>query len=126
MKRSVPFASHLWPGVTPCTGIVPTGLALAQAASNAGAKNRVLRILRLLHRGSSHLEPAVLDPEGEPALDQVDRVLAELFVTPAGQDIEVLADAGGKRFEIIGAGDQSRGDPGFLGADLKQQLQQVA
>src|SRR3954454_13449715 len=96
MKRSVPLGSHLWPGVTPCTGIVPTGLALAQAASNAGAKNRVLRILRLLHGGSSHLKPAVLDPEGEPALDQVDRVLAELFVTPAGQDIEVLADAGGK------------------------------
>jgi hypothetical protein len=62
--------------------------------------------------GPAHLELAVLDRESEAALDQVERVLAELLVTPAAQDIEVFADAGGERLQIIRAGDKSRCDAG--------------
>ena len=34
-------------------------------------------------RDAAHLELAVLDPEGEAAFDEVERILAELFVAPA-------------------------------------------
>src|SRR5260221_14598516 len=126
MKPLVPSVRHLWPGVTPCTGIAPGGLAVAQAASIAGTNSRDLRIDRFVRGNPVHHEPAVLDPEREPAFDQIERVLAELLVTPAGQDLEVLAHSGGERLEVVRSGDELRCNTRFLGADLEQKLQEVA
>src|SRR5690348_14593353 len=138
---------HLCPGVTPwtgagsvavmpsdcgCSGAVGTladggGGLVEQAASSAGARaSRRLRIDGLLVRDTAHLELSILDGEGEPALDEIERVLAEFLVAPAAQDVEVLAHAGGKGFEVVRPGDQARGNAGFLGADFQQQLQKIA
>ena len=101
--------------------------AVAQATSSSRARSS-----EPTHRPSplldhpAHLELAVLDREGEPAFDEVERVLAELLVAPALKDIEILADAGGERFEVVRASDQASRDAGLLRADLEQQLQQVA
>src|SRR5439155_24444961 len=123
---AVAAASHLGPGVTPWTG-VGAG-AVEQAASRAGATRAILRIDRLLRlcNHPAHLEFPVFDGEGEATLDQVDRVLTELLVAPARQDIEILAHSGGERLEVVGAGDEPRRDSGLLGADLQQQLQEIA
>ena len=75
---------------------------------------------------SAHLELSVLDREGEAAFDQIERVLAELLIAPAGEDIEVLAHAGCEGFEVVGTGDQPGRDARFLRADLEQELEQVA
>src|SRR4051812_20640674 len=76
MNWSVPLALQVWPGVSPWT----TGAAgaVAQADSREGAIRRYLRIHGLLDEDPAHLELTVLDGEAEPALDQVERVLAEL------------------------------------------------
>src|SRR5437763_1146921 len=89
-------------------------------------KSADLRIDSLRLGDPAHLELAALDTEGEPALHKVERILAELLVTPTAQDIEILADAGGERLEVVGTRDQARGDAGFLGPDLQQQFQKVA
>src|SRR6476659_10145295 len=124
-KLPAPAASQTRPGVTPCTGVAGED---AQAASNAGARRSALRIdsLLLLDDEAAHLELAVLDREREAALDQIERVLAEFLIAPARENLEVLADSGRERLELVGAGDELGGHPGFLGADLEQQLQQVA
>ena len=94
--------------------------------SSSAQSTATLRIDRFLLGDTAHLELAVLDREGEAALDQVERVLAELLIAPARQDVEVLADARGERLELVRTGDQPRRDAGFLGTDLEQQLEQVA
>src|SRR6266496_568265 len=89
MNLAVPAASHLWPGVTPWTGVAAG--AVEQAASRAGTRRvalRMHRFLRLCNR-PAHLEFPVFDSEGEATLDQVDRVLTKLLVAPAREDIEV-------------------------------------
>src|SRR5215204_3008412 len=121
---SAPAALQVCPGVSPCTA--GSAGAAAQAVSRHGARNRALRIDGLLLDHPAHLELAVLDREGEAALDQVHSILAELIVSPASQDIEVLPDPGGERLEIVGPRDEAGGDARLLGADLQQQLQQVA
>src|SRR4051812_10339156 len=124
MNRSVPAGLHVWPGVSPWT--TGSAGAVEQADSRAGARRTTLRIDRLVFRDSAHLELAVLDREGESPFDKVERVLAELLIAPAGKDIEVLAHSGGERLELVGAGDQARCNPGLLGPDLEQKLQEVA
>src|SRR5947209_3923685 len=120
MKLSVPAALQACPGVSPW--ITGWAGAVAHAASSAGAASNSLRIDRLLHHDSAHLELAVLDRESQPALDQVERIAAELLVAPAAEDVQVLANSGGERLEVVGAGDQPGGDSGLLGANLQQQL----
>ncbi len=73
---------------------------------------------------AGHLEAALLDAEPEPALDQLERVAAEHLVAPAFEHRQ-LAHAGGERLELLGAGQQPRGDVDLAGADLEQQLEQV-
>src|SRR5690349_16619937 len=125
MKRSVPAASQVWPGVWPWM-MGSAGVA-AQAASSTGPATRTsLSIDALLLGYAAHLELAVHNGEGEPPLDQVNRVLAEFVVAPAGQDIEVLAHTRGERFEIVRPGDEARCDSGFLRANLEQQLKKIA
>src|SRR4051794_5564248 len=126
MKRSVPAALQVWPGVTPWTGVAAG--AVEQAASSAGARRTILRIDWLLrvHNHPAHLQFPALDGEGHPSFDEIERVLAELLVAPARQDAEVLAHSGGERLEIVRAGDETRCDAGFLGANLEQQLQEIA
>ena len=57
---------------------------------------------------------AVAHREGEPALDQVERVVAEFLVAPALEDREALAPAGGELLQLLGLGDQPRRDVAFL------------
>src|SRR3954470_10328969 len=58
----------------------------AQANRHSGANIITLRIHPLLFLDDpAHLELAVLDRKGEPPLNQVERVLAELLVAPAPQ-----------------------------------------
>src|SRR5260221_12889472 len=87
INRSVPVFWQVWPGVSPWIGVVAG--AVEQAASRAGANSTALCIdgLRGLN-DPAHLEFPVLDRKGEAAFDQVERVLAELFVAPARQDLE--------------------------------------
>src|SRR5690348_16951212 len=100
--------------------------AVEQAVSNKGALRNALRIDGLLLPHPTHLELSVLDSEGESPLDQVERVFSELLVAPAAEDIEVLADSRGERFEIVGSCDEPCGDARFLSSNLEQQLQEIA
>src|SRR3954454_21831048 len=122
MKRSEPMASQMRPGISPWIG----GCLAAAAASIAGAARAGLRVDGLLGYDPAHLELTILDPEGEAALDKIERILTELFVAPSVQNIEVLADSGCERFEIIRSGNQTRRDTSLLGADFQQQFQQIA
>ena len=56
--------------------------AVEQAASSRGEAT-ILRIDGSSSDHAAHLELAVLDGEGEAALDEIERVLAELLVAPA-------------------------------------------
>ena len=70
----------------------------------------MLRIDDLSFGYAVHLELAAFDTKGETALDEVERVLAELFKAPAVEDSEVFPHARCKRLEIIGARNQPRCD----------------
>src|SRR3954468_22526628 len=122
MKRLEPVASQMRPGISPWIGCCWA----AHATSNAGAASASLRVDGLLGHDPAHLELTILDPEGEATLDKIERILAELFVAPSTQDIEVLADASRERFEIVRSGNQTRRDTSLLGADFQQQFQQIA
>src|SRR5688500_7428825 len=75
--------------------------------------------------GAGHQQLAALDPEGEAALDQVERVAAELLEPPPLEDGEPVAAAGGEQLQLLGSGDQARGDVALARADLEQELQEV-
>src|SRR6185369_7096304 len=100
--------------------------AVEQATSRAGASRAALRIDRLLLRDSAHLQLAVFDRKGESPFNEVDGILAEFLVAPAGEDVEVLANARRERLEVVRAGNQAGGDPSLLRADFEQKLEQVA
>ena len=46
----------------------------------------------------------MLDCKADAALDQVDRIPPELLEPPPGQDFQILAHAGRKRFELVADG----------------------
>src|SRR3954453_12397852 len=126
MNRSVPAALQVWPGVSPLTGVAG---ADEQADSRASAsRETLLRIdgLHCLFEDAAHLQLPILNRESEPPLDQIERILAELLVTPAFENPEVLADSGGERLQVVGPSDQPRSNSGFLGAYLQKQLQEIA
>src|SRR6478672_10462381 len=102
------------------------GGTAAHAASRAGQSNRALRINSLLIGNAAHLELPVHDGERKAPLDEVQCVLTELIKPPAAEDAEIRPDPGGERFEVVRPSDQARRDSGLLGADLQEQLQQVA
>src|SRR5690348_13387917 len=86
MKLSVPAALQIRPGTVPC--ITGCAGAVEQAARSAGVSINNLRIDGLLNGlgNPAHLELAVLNCEGKPAFDQVERVLPKLFVAPSRED----------------------------------------
>src|SRR6476620_6070591 len=76
MKPSAPAALQMCPGTVPWT--FDWGGTVAQAARASGAINRAgLGIDALLLDHPAHLQFSILDGEGEPSFDQVQRVLAE-------------------------------------------------
>src|SRR4051812_13562501 len=84
-----PVCSHLVPDQTESIGTGCRPFA-AHARSDKGANSSNLRIdLLLLYDHTAHLQLAIFDRKGEASFDEVERVLAELFVAPAGQDLEV-------------------------------------
>src|SRR3982751_1644735 len=118
MNWSVPSFWQVWPGV--CPWMIGAAGAVEQAAIRTGARKAILRIdaflLGLNH--PVHLKFPVLDAEGEPAFNQIDRVLPELLVSPARKDIQVFAHSSCESFKLVRAGDQPSGDAGLLGTDL--------
>src|SRR5690349_21419357 len=68
---------------------------------------------------------AVAHREGQPPLDQVERVMAEFLVAPAFEDREAFAAAGGELLELLGLGHQPRRDIALPRLDLQQQLEEV-
>src|SRR6185369_14172804 len=123
-KLSVPAALQVWPGVSPWT--TGSAGAVEHAMSRAGTSRAKLRIDRLLRRDSAHLQLAVHDRKGESPFDEINSILAEFLVPPAGEDVEVIANARRERLEVVRAGNQAGGDPGLLRADFEQKLEQVA
>ena len=75
-----------------------------QAASGKRLAMTALRIDSFFDGHAAHLQLAVFDREGQAALDEVERVLAEFLIAPAAEDIEVLADTRGECFQIVRAG----------------------
>jgi hypothetical protein len=67
-----------------------------------------------------HLEPVLDYGEGQLALDQLQRIAAELFESPAFQQRIALALARRKRFQIIAARQQTGCDINLTAADLQK------
>ena len=69
---------------------------------------------------AGHFEFTVHHGECQPAFDQIERVLTELFEAPAGEDLEVFAVARRQTFQFFGTSNQARSDIDFARPDFEQ------
>src|SRR6202034_1490554 len=91
----------------------------ARMAAEEGARGRPSHLLRRFRAFAA--EPHQLDAlarggEGEPAVLEIERVLAEELVAPAVERAHAGVVVGGDALEIIAVGDELHGDVVLLAA----------
>jgi hypothetical protein len=72
-----------------------------------------------------HFQATIDHGEGQLALHQIERILAEHAHAPAFENRQILAHASSQQFQIVRAGQQAGGHVDLARADFQQQLEQI-